>query len=75
MKIFFNFCLILLFVLTGCGLDDRSQGNNIVSPEGDPIGQLKVAHWVKGKSVDISKGVNVVEFWATWCSNRTTTIA
>jgi len=29
--------------------------------------ELKVANVIKGKLVDLSKGVHVVEFWATWC--------
>ncbi len=28
---------------------------------------LKVANIVKGKQVNLAKGVHVVEFWATWC--------
>ncbi|MBS1721297.1 MAG: redoxin family protein [Armatimonadetes bacterium] len=28
---------------------------------------LKVANVVKGKAVNLSKGLHVVEFWATWC--------
>lgn len=38
---------------------------------GDAAAPLKIAHWIKGKAVDLkeSKGKNicVVEFWATWC--------
>ena len=34
---------------------------------GDKAPPLKVAAVVKGKAVDLSKGVHVVEFWATWC--------
>ena len=33
---------------------------------GDKAPPLKVAAVVKGKAVDLSKGVHVVEFWATW---------
>ena len=34
---------------------------------GDKAPPLKVQAIVKGKAVDLSKGVHVVEFWATWC--------
>ena len=38
---------------------------------GDAAEPLKIADWVKGKSVDLAAGkgkqVFVVEFWATWC--------
>ena len=34
---------------------------------GDNAPPLKVASVVKGKKVDLSKGLHVVEFWATWC--------
>ena len=34
---------------------------------GDKAPPLKVAAVVKGKAVDLSKGLHVVEFWATWC--------
>ena len=35
---------------------------------GDAAPTLKVAKWVKGKPVSLTKGkVHVVEFWATWC--------
>ncbi len=34
---------------------------------GDKAPALKVASIVKGAKVDLSKGVHVVEFWATWC--------
>lgn len=34
---------------------------------GDKAPELKVANYVKGSQVDLTKGVHVVEFWATWC--------
>lgn len=34
---------------------------------GDKVPGLKIAAWVKGAPVDLSKGLHVVEFWATWC--------
>jgi thiol-disulfide isomerase/thioredoxin len=34
---------------------------------GDKAPPLKVAAFVKGKAVNLKKGVHVVEFWATWC--------
>jgi len=34
---------------------------------GDKAPPLKVGAIVKGKAVNLGKGVHVVEFWATWC--------
>ena len=34
---------------------------------GDKAPPIEVAAVVKGKAVDLSKGLHVVEFWATWC--------
>ncbi len=34
---------------------------------GDPAPPLQVETMVKGEKVDLSKGLHVVEFWATWC--------
>ncbi len=38
---------------------------------GDAAPPLKIAEWLKGSAVDITKGspdqIYVVEFWATWC--------
>ena len=45
------------------------------SPHAANIGsqapKLQIAHWIKGKPVDLAKAdekkIHVIEFWATWC--------
>lgn len=34
---------------------------------GTPAPAFKVETMIKGNAVDLSKGIHVVEFWATWC--------
>jgi thiol-disulfide isomerase/thioredoxin len=53
----------LCFILSALALTTFSFGLTI----GDPTPPLKASAVVKGKAVDLSKGLHVVEFWATWC--------
>lgn len=51
--------LVALATVAGSSFADLGVGNKAPA--------LKVANIVKGKQVNLDKGVHVVEFWATWC--------
>ena len=52
-----------LLTLSALALSSYSLGLGI----GDKAPALKVEATLKGKRVDLSRGLHIVEFWATWC--------
>ena len=68
MKTILFFCISTALITASSLLTGCSAGGGSGAPQasGEPAAALAVAHWVKGSPVDISDGVHVVEFWATW---------
>ena len=58
-------CITVALLVVSCSPGNPSAKLGVPAPP------LRVAHWVKGKPVDLAaargKSVVVVEFWATWC--------
>ncbi len=61
-------------ILRKHGGKSKSKEGKELDLDGEPAGELVIAQWVKGEEVDLSEGVNIVEFWATWCPPCRTSI-